>query len=299
MSDEAPITGLHLDGWVGWCCSYCSAPLRPLASGLLCVEEQRWFATHDGVHRLLPDERRREIRPFLELYQRVRRDEGWRAEACAARGAPLAGALALAEAHLGAGPWKVLEVGGGCCWASVQLIRRGHRVAAVDVNLDPDDGLPAANRLLAAPAELPRAEAELDALPLEAAWFDLVLAVGSLHGLPRLTRALVELRRVTRRGGALLVLDSPVFRRRPDGEAMVSARMRRHARRYPPGLPRESEPSYLVLGELPELFSSAGWRLDVHGWPARWREWLGDAAGLARGHRAAARFPILIARRDG
>ncbi|HVR70506.1 MAG TPA: class I SAM-dependent methyltransferase [Vicinamibacteria bacterium] len=297
MSETRP--DLQVGDWVGWCCSYCAAPLRPLAAGLLCVEEQRWFATQDGVHRLLPEERRREIRPFLELYQRVRRDDGWRAEVCAARGTPLDAALALAEPHLGPGPWKVLEAGGGCCWASVRLLARGHQVAAVDVNLDPDDGLLAANRSLPMPEALPRAEAEMDALPLEAGAFDLVMAVGSLHGVPRLLRTLVELRRVTRRGGALLVFDSPVFRRRPDGEAMVAERMRRHARRYPPGLPRESEPSYLVLGELRELFAGSGWRLDVHGWPVWWRERLGDAAERGRGRPRPARLPILFALRDG
>jgi SAM-dependent methyltransferase len=169
----------------------------------------------------------------------------------------------------------------------------------VDVNLDATDGLPAANPLLTEPAALPRAEAEMDALPLEPASFDLVMAVGSLHGVPRLTRTLVELRRVTRRGGVLLVLDSPVFRERPDGEAMVAARMRAHARRYPPGLPRESEPSYLVLPELPELFSSSGWRVEVQGWPPWWRERLADIAAAGRSRRPGPRFPIVIARRDG
>jgi SAM-dependent methyltransferase len=299
MSDEARFTGLQVGAWVGWCCSYCAAPLRPVGWGLLCEDEQRWFATQEGVHRLLPEERRREIRPFLELYQRVRRDEGWNAAACATRGTPLDAALALVAPDLGPAPWKALEVGAGCCWASRSLLERGHGAAAVDVNLDADDGLLAANRLLASPEDLPRAEAEPDALPLEPFSFDLVLAVGSLHAVPRLTRTLVELRRVTRRGGVLVVLDSPVFRRRPHGEAMVADRMRAHARRYPPGLPRESEPSYLVLGELPDLFSSAGWRLQVHGWPSRGREVAGDVATLVRGRRPPARFPMLVARRDG
>jgi SAM-dependent methyltransferase len=299
VNDEAPFPGVHVEGWVGWCCSYCSAPLRPWAAGLLCVDERRWFATLDGVHRLLPHERRRDIQPFLELHQRVRRDEGWRAERCATRGVPLPEGLALAGAHLGPGPWKVLEVGSGCCWASLRLLERGHRVAAIDVNLDADDGMLAANRLLGHPGDLPRAEAEMDALPLEPGSFDLVVAVGALHGMPRLTRALVELRRVVRRGGMLLVLDSPVFRRRPNGEAMVADRMREYARRYPPGLPRESQSSYLVLGELGELFSSSGWRLDIHGWPSWWRERLGDAAEIGRRRRRPPRYPILLARRDG
>ena len=299
MTDPGRGLDVRAQSWVGWCCSYCAAPLRRLGAGLFCADEQRWFATQDGVHRLLPDERRREIRPFLELYQRVRRDEGWRPEVCAARGVPLDEALALAGAHLGGGPWRVLEVGAGCCWASVRLLERGHRVAAVDVNLDAADGLPAANRLLGAPEALPRAEAEMDALPLEPAAFDLVLAVGSLHGVPRLTRTLVELRRVVRRAGVLLVLDSPVFRHRPDGEAMVADRMRTHSRRYPPGLPRESEPSYLVLPELRDLFGSSGWRLEVHGWPPWLRERLGDIAAAGRSRRPPPRFPILVARRDG
>ena len=60
----------------------------------------------------------------------------------------------------------------------------------------------------------------MEALPLEPRRFDLVIAPGSLHQASRLSRALVELRRVTRRGGVLLALDSPVFRRREDGEAV-------------------------------------------------------------------------------
>ena len=52
--------------------------------------------TDGGVHRLLPAERRREMQPFLELYQRVRRDEGWRAE----RGLPERPARPSARAAL-------------------------------------------------------------------------------------------------------------------------------------------------------------------------------------------------------
>lgn len=54
-----------LDREAGWCCSYCSAPLEVQAHGLYCAAERRWFASLDGVHRLLPEERRRQLGPFL------------------------------------------------------------------------------------------------------------------------------------------------------------------------------------------------------------------------------------------
>lgn len=301
------------DSWVPWRCSYCGAALVPYGEGLRCPDEDRWFGTEGAVYRLLPADRRRAIQPFLELYQRMRRDEGWRAERglpqvradhpyarlWAERGARLERALSLAAAALAPLRWDVLEVGAGCAWVSAQLLARGHRVAAVDVNLDPDDGLLAADRLLDASEPLARAEAEMDALPLAASSFDLVVASGSLHYVRDLARTLVELRRVTRRGGRLLVLDSPVYRRRVDGEAMVAARMKALEQRYGLPVPRESQSSYLVVGELRGAFDSAGWTLEVHGWPGPLRESLRDGVEIARHGRRTARFPILMARRDG
>jgi SAM-dependent methyltransferase len=298
---------------VGWCCSYCAAPLETHGHGLFCRAEGRWFATQDGVHRLLPEARRRELLPAVEMYQRVRRDEGWRAEPglpevpaahphsrrWRSRGAALHQACALATARLGPGPWRVLEVGAGCCWAGVRLADAGHRVAAIDLNLDPDDGLRAAERVSPSAAMLLRAEAEMEALPVEPASFDLVLAADSLHHAPRLARTLVELRRVTRREGMLVVLDSPVYRRREDGEAVVAERMRAQARRYGVPMDRDRQPGYLVAGELAGLFRSAGWSLEVHGWPGPAGDWGRALLDVLRHGRRTARFPILLARRDG
>lgn len=299
--------------WAPWRCSYCGAALLPHGEGLRCPDEDRWFGTDDGVHRLLPADRRRALQPFLELYQRTRRDEGWRAERglprvppghpraklWAGRAARFERARSLAGQVLPTARWDVLEVGAGCAWVSAQLVERGHRVAAIDVNLDPFDGLRAADRLLDAPERLARGEAEMDELPLAASSFDLVVASGSLHYAHDLPSTLVELRRVTRRGGLLLVLDSPTYRRRPDGEAMVADRMKALERRYGLPIPRESQSSYLVLGELRGVFGSAGWTLEVHGWPGRLREALRDVLEIARHGRRTARFPILLARRDG
>jgi SAM-dependent methyltransferase len=285
----------------------------PHGEGLRCPEEDRWFGTDGGIHRLLPADRRPALQPFLELYQRMRRDEGWiaepglprtasthpRAPLWAQRAERFERAVRLCADALAAPRWDALEVGAGCAWAAVDLQRRGHRAAAVDVNLDPDDGLRAADRLLGPGETLPRAEAEMDALPLAASSFDLVIAAGALHYVHDLPRTLVELRRVTRRGGVLLVLDSPVYRRRADGEAMVADRMKALEARYGIPIPRESQSSYLVAGELRGAFATTGWTLEVHGWPGRAREALRDLLEIGRHGRRTARFPILLARRDG
>ena len=313
MSGEARATGLaETPSWVGWCCSYCSAPLEPHGHGLLCRAEDRWFATQDGVHRLLTEERRRELLPAVEMDQRVRRDEGWRAEpglpdvapghpharAWRSRAARFRQARALAAGRLGPGPWRVLDLGAGCCWTAIGLLEDGHRVAAVDVNVDAEDGLRGAERVSPRAAAIDRAEAEMEALPAEPASFDLVLAAASLHYAAHLTRTLVELRRVTRRGGVFVASDSPVFGRRQDGEAMVAERMRVQARRYSVPLDRDGQPGYLVGDELPSLFRTAGWSLEVHAGPGRARRWAWDLREVLRRGRAA-RFPILLARRDG
>jgi SAM-dependent methyltransferase len=297
--------------WVTWCCSYCGGSLLRRGAGLFCPAEDRSFATESGVHRLLAEERRREIRPFVELYQRVRREEGWRAQPglpevpahhphagiWRQRASRFQRGLSRATRWLGHGRWRVLDVGAGCCWAAVRLLEAGHLVAAVDVNLDPDDGLLAANQLVVDPATLPRAEADMEALPLPAGAFDLVLAGGSLHYASDLSSVLVELRRVTRRGGLLLALDSPVFRRMADGEAMVETRMEEHLQRYAVSLPRKNQSSYLLRDGLEDFFRKAGWRLEVRGWPGRLREWARDRIEERRHGRRTARFPLLLAQR--
>lgn len=294
----------------GWCCSYCGEPLSASEHGLFCAAEARFFATDQGVHRLLPEDRHAALRPFLEFYQRVRRDEGWRAETLSAPSGPraalwrgrearLRSALALLALTLGPGPWRALDVGAGNCWISARLREAGHRVAAVDINLDPDDGLMAAPRLLGGGSQLERAEAELDALPLEPQSFDVVVCGASLHYAANLPRALVELRRVTRRGGALLVLDSPVYRSRLDGEAMLAERRALWTDRFGVPTERADQSGYLVQGQLDDIFAPAGWRLEIHGWPGRVRESLRDIIEVARHRRRTARFPILLARRDG
>jgi SAM-dependent methyltransferase len=281
-------------GWsTVWRCSYCAAPLESHEHGLVCSAEGRWFATDRGVHRLLPQDRREELLLGSELQSRALRDEPRQATSREHAEAELAQALNLARSSLPSSAWRVLDVGAGSCWASARLAREGHAVLAIDVSMDTEQGLPAASA-----ATLARAEAEMDALPLDPGLFDLVLCIASLHYAPRLARALSELRRVTRRGGLLLGLGSPLFRRREDGEATVAGQMRRLSKRYGFAVERELVPGYLVLGEAAEAFRDTGWKLEVVGWPRRAAEWFEDASLRLVGRRPAARLPLLLARRD-
>jgi SAM-dependent methyltransferase len=276
--------------WAGWCCPSCAFPLEPLGAGLRCASEERAFASWDGVHRLLAEERRRELQPQLEVLEHARRRDP---------AAPEAGrfdqAVDVLRRGLGGGGWRLLQPFAGSAEVSVRLAGLGHRVVALDPSVDDRVGLRAA-----APVRgLERAEADLEELPLEPAHFDAVVCVGALHHAPRLGRTLVELRRVTRRGGLLVAWGSPVFRRRADGEAVLTRDMEAQAKRYGFALPREQQPGYLVVGELPALFDSAGWTLSVVDWPAPVTELAEDLWGrlTRRGH--AGRRPLLVARRSG
>src|SRR5262249_57676659 len=121
-------------------------------------------------------------------------------------------AVSLSRARLGPGPWRVLDAGAGSCGAAARLVAAGHAVAAVDLNLDARDGLLAAERVMDDPSRLPRAEADIESLPLEPASMDLVLAAGVLHHAPRPARTLLGLRRLTRPAPLLLMIPSPAHR---------------------------------------------------------------------------------------
>ena len=276
--------------WVGWCCSYCGAPLVPRGSGLQCREEERWFATRRGVHLLLPAERRESLRAFREIRRRVDRAHLRPAREEEERSRLVAEGLRLALESLGDGPSYILAAGGE---SVVRPLRAAHRVVVVASTLGEE------GREEEETAPLPRAEAEIDALPLEPGRVDLVVAEGSLHDVASVARALVELRRVVRRGGALLALDSPVYGRRADGEAAVKRAMKRERGLVGMAVPRESRPGYLVRAALADQFRDAGWSVQVLGWPAPLRERAEDLLRLVRGSRPAPRFPVLFARRDG
>jgi SAM-dependent methyltransferase len=297
MRDEFLETpGSHSEEWVGWCCSSCGAPLVPHGSGLLCRAEERWFATRDGVHRLLPEERVQVLRAYQEISRRVGRVRPLRPRDEDERARLVDEAMRRVRETLGPGPWYVLAAGTD---AAMTRFLAGHRVVAISPRAGEDGALVGHALVGHALVGRARAEAELDALPLEPGRVDLVLVQGSLHEGPSLPRTLVELRRVVRRGGVLVALDSPVYRRRRDAEAQVAQAMKDERALVGMAVPREVRPGYLLHAELAGQFRSAGWSLQVLGWPSAVRATAEDLLQLLRGSRPSPRYPVLLARRDG
>jgi SAM-dependent methyltransferase len=206
-------------------------------------------------------------------------------------------AFALAQRELGSHRWRVLILGAGCLRLGLPFAERGHGVVAADVSLGAETGRRGGWRESDRAGQLTRVEAEMDSLPFEPASFDLIVAEDALHHATQPARSLIELRRVTRRGGLLLVFKTPVFRRRRDGEERVARERQDWLDRYGVAVPRESEAGYLLAPELRALFAGVGWRLEVHQWPGRLAELLANFQDLWRGRRRV-RFPLLAAWRD-
>jgi SAM-dependent methyltransferase len=130
-------------------------------------------------------------------------------------------------------PLELLDLGAGNGWLCHRAAREGHRAVALDVRDDAVDGLGAAAPFLdGRDGGFRRVAASFEALPFRARRFDLVVFNASLHYALDLRAALREAARVARRGGRLVVLDSPFYRRDAAGEAMVEEKRREAGRRF-------------------------------------------------------------------
>ncbi len=277
------------------------------------------FARRAGVWDMLPPERAACYALFLEQYTAVRLAEGrgalgpdeLRCLPWAAPEDPLAWQWyirAISFEHLvdrvlplaGGRRVRVLDLGAGTGWLSYRLAQEGHAPLAVDLSLDPRDGLGAARHfdgVLARP--FPRVRAEFDRLPLTDGAAELVVYNASFHYSPDYAVTLAEGLRVLAPGGWLVIMDSPLYFERAAGEAMVAARKADYTARY--GFPSDALGSreFLVQSELGALGRALGlrWRELAPPYGLRWnlrRRWRRLRTG-----RESARFVLLVGEREG
>jgi SAM-dependent methyltransferase len=161
------------------------------------------------------------VRHFIEAYRRLRIEQGF-----ASRDPRFAASLPFRDTTgqnrrvwrtravhyllmrallaLLPGVRRVLDLGAGNGWLARRLAG-SYRVTAIDLDAG-DTGLgslddPRVHRLCG----------ELETLPLRDGTFDVVIAAAAVHYCANPVVALAEIARVLRRGGALILADSPVY----------------------------------------------------------------------------------------
>jgi SAM-dependent methyltransferase len=126
-------------------------------------------------------------------------------------------------------PCRILDLGAGNCWFSYRLTQLGHSPVAVDIFPDDQDGLGARRHY---PLSFPAIEADFNNLPFELRSFDLVIFNCSIHYSDDYVKTLTAASRCLRPDGRIVILDSPVYQRREQGEAMRRERQEMFQRRY-------------------------------------------------------------------
>ncbi|HEY7336886.1 MAG TPA: class I SAM-dependent methyltransferase [Bryobacteraceae bacterium] len=124
---------------------------------------------------------------------------------------------------------RVLDLGAGNCWLSHRLATLGHSPVAVDIFADAQDGLAAWRHY---PEPFAVVEADFNELPFAPASFDLIVFNSSIHYSDDYAKTLAAARRCLRQRGRVVILDSPVYRRREHGVAMKVERQRLFERQY-------------------------------------------------------------------
>ncbi len=243
------------------------------------------------------------FRAFLERYKRVREAEGWGGDDLdlpfrARRHREIwnirkrtfrkvARIIGPATLHSDA-----LDVAAGNGWLSRHLVRWGFRVTALDVNMDTRDGLRAGRHYIEQGDRFSRVRAPGEALPFEAASFDLVIVSGGFHYMDGV-RALAEFGRVLKPGGRAIVCDSPWYESAVDGDRGVRERSEEHDRLYGARAEEMRESTYLLAGEFDQTAREAGFTVStVFPWTGARRAW-NTLKARTRG-QALARFPIIV-----
>lgn len=227
-------------------CPGCGAPLQSArADRFECSQDGSHFGLEDGIWRFLPQTDRDRWQGFLDLYSEVRRDEGWRGatENAYRRALPSVPAtdphykiwqirasslrvlrrktLAPLARSLSR-PLLIADLGAGNGWLANRLADDHHRIAAVDLDDNRDDGLGAIRWY--GHDSIVAVQASFERLPWIDGLFDVAVFNGSLHYAQDAETPLAEALRTLRAGGRLVILDTPFYRQQSSGDIMLAER---------------------------------------------------------------------------
>lgn len=246
-------------------CPSCQGALTPGLNRWSCSRERITFGMEDGIPSFVLLHSRASTEIFLRNYRTVRDSEGWgSSENTYYRCLPFKDTTGLHSGiwrirsrtyecfvnhlltHRPPRNTRVLDLGAGNCWLSLRLADLGFTVVAVDIDLDPSDGLGVLRRFhnhVCAPPIPVRADFTMLPFPPDA--FDIVIFAASLHYSHDIAATLENALRLLSKAGILYILDSPLYRNPSSGERMVRERNRRFQRDLGLHIPEHSEGSFL------------------------------------------------------
>lgn len=190
-------------------------------------------------------------------------------------------------------PLRILDLGAGTGWFTWRMGEKGHRAVAVDIFDDSRDGLGARQHF---PVPPPAVVAEFDALPFGDGSFDVAVFNSSLHYSADYARTLREAKRVLESDGAVVVVDSPIYRQRAHGELMREERQTFFEQKYGFRSDALGSVEYLDEETLRALSREVGINWNYAGVWYGWRWALRPLRAALRGARPPSRFAILTGR---
>ena len=231
-------------------CPRCRGKMRHCsgaADSLLCCNCSFPMTLRNGVWLSLPIERAAYFSRFISEYEMIRAAEGrgshkqeyyldlpyrdrtgnnkaqWKIRACTYAFLKK-NILPPLKTSSSSSP-RILDIGSGSGWLSFRLAQMGFSPVAVDLLLNDHDGLGAATNYAShLPKMFPRFRAESTKLPFAEYQFDVVIFNASFHYAENYDKCLREAIRCLKKGGLIIIADSPWYSQAKSGERMLAER---------------------------------------------------------------------------
>lgn len=251
-------------------CPRCRGDLQEISElELFCVRDELTFKQENGIWRFLLPEREIHYARFISNYEAVRRFEGrFSPDSSYYRALPFKDTSGKFSAD-----WKiraasfralqkiltaestVLDVGAGNGWLSNRLSLSGYDVCAVDLLLNPEDGLGAWSHYQ---SQFAKVQSEFMHLPFPETSVSAVIFNASFHYSESYEETLTEALRVLSPKGKIIIMDSPVYHSAESGEQMVAERKSAFLSRYGFASDSLKSENYLTYQRMDELGKTLG-----------------------------------------
>jgi len=309
VSAVVPYLGMRMQ------CPSCRADI----SGLDCIVCGFRMRVSRGIVHALPPERAALFARFTEDYERIRAAEGRGSESddfylslpykdVSGRNSKQWQIRArsydhLMEQVLGPNPLdgvrQILDLGAGNCWMSYRLALAGYSPFAVDLLTNDRDGLGAAvHYRRSLPDLFPRFQAEVSRLPFQNERFDAVIFNASFHYSENYLVTLREAFRCVRKGGMVIISDTPWYSCEESGRKMVAERQASFSKRY--GTASDSVRSLEFLTDerlrILEEQLSIEWTIHSPNYGFKWA--MRPLIAKLRRKREPSRFHIFVAQKN-